>query len=61
MTLSVPNPLLSERSSMLPRPDFFSQLNHETQKIERMKNKQEEIALRKLEKEALIRKRNDDI
>lgn len=51
----------TERSSIMPRSDFFSQLNHESIKVGRIKQRQEEIAFKKLEKEAEIRKRNEEL
>ncbi len=51
----------TERSSIIsghPRADFFNNLNQESLKIERLKERQEEITLKKLEKEAVIRQRN---
>ncbi|CDW87200.1 UNKNOWN [Stylonychia lemnae] len=51
----------NRRGSMLPKADFFNQLTTESAKVERMKERQEEITLKKLEKEATIRKRNEDL
>ena len=51
----------TERSSIIsshPRVDFFNNLNQESIKVERQKERQEEITLKKLEKEAIIRQRN---
>eukprot|EP00347_Sterkiella_histriomuscorum_P009825 403339740 len=49
-------------SVLFAKPDLFlSHLNNETHRVEKLKERQEEITLRKLEKEAQIRKRNEDL
>jgi len=53
-------PQISTKSSQIKPFAFLTSLNEGTHRIEKMKERQEEIALRKLEKEAEIRKREED-
>ena len=51
----------NRQSTIVPSNSFFGLLNQQNRKVDRIKAKHEEIAIKKLEIEADIRKRNEDV